>query len=134
MRVPQRLPRGQTSIEAKPGQMRPDQPGDARRGQLIEWPQAHYRCGQPVAHHGRSAVVGLVERGQGQAEHLVQANMELACRHEALQRRFDRRFLAERDGQRPGIEQGHVGALAELRAGRMPGIADMDQPPLDGLA
>ena len=30
-------------------------------------------------------------------------------------------------GQRPGVEQGHVGALAELRAGRMPGVADVDQ-------
>src|SRR5205085_9414336 len=41
---------------------------------------------------------------------------------------------SKRNGERISVEQCHVRALAELGAGGMPGVADVDQPAVDRLA
>ncbi len=76
---------------------------------------------------GDQPAVGLIDRRQQGGEPLVETDMAGAQGHRAVEPLRDGPIARQAKAKRPGIEQGHVGALPELRACRMPGVADVDE-------
>ena len=90
-------------------------------------PEVGDRADDQVAQPGQGAAVGLVDRGEEPADRLVEPHMRAAQAGVENKRIGNVGGAAQCNRQGVGVQQGHVGALAQLRAGRMPGVADVGQ-------
>ena len=79
-----------------------------------------------VAHQRGDAAVRLEERREPAAGEGIEARVRAPLLGVGGKRRGERRLLAQAVGEHGRIDQGEVGALAELRAGDAAGVADED--------
>ena len=115
-------------VRAVPGRRRQHQTSDGGRDESADERKPRGWGYDKIAERRQQPAVRLVERREATAERLIVNHLPAP-----LPRIEDKRALqvggrAERRRERSRVEESDVGALAELRAGGMKGVADRHHP------